>query len=99
MLWKKYWPSVLVVIAAGVWLSLPTEALSKAAGGEYPVFVYLLVLGSVGYMVPGLIAVLRKHHNRAAIVVLNFLLGWTFLGWVAALVWACTRIPVPSPGR
>jgi hypothetical protein len=25
-----------------------------------------------------------------AIGVLNFFLGWTLLGWIGALVWACT---------
>lgn len=28
--------------------------------------------------------------NASAILILNFLLGWTLIGWVVALVWACT---------
>jgi uncharacterized membrane protein YqaE (UPF0057 family) len=39
-----------------------------------------------------LVAGERGHHNKDAIVVLNVLLGWTFLGWVIALVWACTEV-------
>ena len=31
------------------------------------------------------------HKNAAAIFVLNLLLGWTFVGWVIALVWAFTK--------
>jgi uncharacterized membrane protein YqaE (UPF0057 family) len=42
------------------------------------------------YFLPTLVALLRGHHNGVAILVLNALLGWTLLGWVAALVWACT---------
>ena len=30
----------------------------------------------------------RKHNNIVAILVLNLVLGWTFLGWLAALLWS-----------
>jgi hypothetical protein len=36
------------------------------------------------------VAASRKHNNEGAIFVLNLLLGWTFLGWVIALIWAPT---------
>jgi len=29
--------------------------------------------------------------NMDAILILNLFLGWTFLGWVIALVWAFTN--------
>lgn len=44
------------------------------------------------YFIPAVIAFTRGHHNRVAIFILNLLLGWTVLGWVAAIVWACTAI-------
>jgi Superinfection immunity protein len=40
---------------------------------------------------PALIAANRSHHNTLAIFALNLFLGWSFLGWVAAFVWACTK--------
>jgi hypothetical protein len=43
------------------------------------------------YFVPSIVAVKRAHRNTLAIVVLNVFLGWTGLGWIAALVWACTN--------
>lgn len=43
------------------------------------------------YPLPALIAWYRGHRNTAAILCLNVLLGWTFLGWVASLVWAVTE--------
>ena len=53
------------------------------------------LLGTLGvcvllglYCLPGLIAYRRRHPNLGGIVALNLLLGWTFLGWVVALVWA-----------
>jgi len=42
------------------------------------------------YFVPAIIAYWRGHPSLAGIVVVNLLLGWTFLGWVGALVWAVT---------
>lgn len=44
------------------------------------------------YALPTAIAVRRKHHNRVAIALLNLFLGWTFIGWVLALVWAATAV-------
>ena len=40
------------------------------------------------YFLPWFVAVLRMHENKLAIFVLTLFLGWTFLGWVVALVWA-----------
>ena len=42
------------------------------------------------YMFPYAVAWSRGHRNAAAISVLNLLLGWTLIGWIIALVWACT---------
>ena len=58
------------------------------------IIVTLIVLGiALGiYFIPSFVASDRGHHNTAAIVVLNLFLGWTFLGWVLALVWACTVV-------
>jgi hypothetical protein len=42
------------------------------------------------YMLPTIVAFTRKHHNRVAILALNLLLGWTFMFWAVALVWALT---------
>ena len=47
-------------------------------------------LGLLFYFIPSLIAWNREHRNLAAIVLLNLLLGWTFLGWVIALIWSAT---------
>jgi hypothetical protein len=49
------------------------------------------------YLIPTLIAYRRRHHNRAAIALLNILLGWTFFGWALALIWAATSLR-PGPG-
>jgi hypothetical protein len=53
-------------------------------------FLFFLAL----YFLPSLIAGHRHLHERVLITLLNLFLGWTFIGWVAALIWA---IAAPSP--
>jgi hypothetical protein len=43
------------------------------------------------YFVPSVIALGRGHRNMNAIGLTNLLLGWTFLGWIAALIWSFTN--------
>src|SRR5690606_18359053 len=31
----------------------------------------------------------RKHHSLTSIVLVNLFFGWTLVGWVAAIAWAC----------
>jgi uncharacterized membrane protein len=40
------------------------------------------------YFVPTLVASSRRHPNEEAIGVVNLLLGWTIIGWIACLIWA-----------
>jgi len=49
-------------------------------------------VGIALYVLPSIIAISRSHQNMAAIIALNVLLGWSFLGWVAALVWSFTEV-------
>lgn len=51
------------------------------------IIIILLTL----YFIPAIVATARKHKQAGAITVLNFFLGWTIVGWVGALVWACTN--------
>jgi len=57
------------------------------------IVLFLIVLGL--YFTPVFVASSRDHPNTGAILALNILLGWTLLGWVAALVWAMTS-PAPT---
>ena len=34
----------------------------------------------------------RRHQSAMAIFLLNLLLGWTALGWIAALIWSFTGV-------
>ena len=43
------------------------------------------------YLFPWILAVGLRHRNAGPIFFINLLLGWTFIGWVAALVMATWR--------
>lgn len=51
--------------------------------------------GLILYLIPSLVAAARNNHNSGAIFILNLLAGWTFLGWLVALIWAFTT-PAPA---
>ena len=61
---------------------------------ENPHVLLVVMLGLVilfVYFIPTMLAAERQHINATAIFLLNLFLGWTFLGWVAALVWVFVR--------
>jgi uncharacterized membrane protein YhaH (DUF805 family) len=76
--------SFLITLAIG--LRASHESQAQAIG----ICVYIF-LGLLTYFLPWFVAQARRHHNTLAIFMLDLFLGWTFLGWVIALVWASTR--------
>lgn len=52
----------------------------------------LLGLAVALYFAPTIVAASRHHQSAPAIFVLNLFLGWTFLGWLAALVWSLAHV-------
>ena len=66
--------------------SSPPDSDESFGVGTYVVFVIVLL----AYFLPSVIAGSKEHHQGGAIFALNLLLGWTFLGWVGALVWSLT---------
>ena len=54
-------------------------------GGEGIMALLLIVL----YFLPSLIAIKKKNTN--AITVANLFFGWTIIGWIICLIWACTK--------
>jgi hypothetical protein len=51
----------------------------------------LIILIFALYFFPFLIAALHQHKNMLAIFLLNLALGWTLIGWIAALIWSVTK--------
>jgi Superinfection immunity protein/Short C-terminal domain len=52
----------------------------------------LLVVGFLAYFLPTIIASRRSHPNGNGIALLNIFLGWTFIGWLVALIWSVSAI-------
>lgn len=67
---------------------------STISDGAVTLVIFVLLL----YFLPAIIASARRHNQRVAIFWLNLFLGWTFLGWIAAFVWAFTN-PIVSPAN
>lgn len=55
--------------------------------GLFLCLVWLLI-AFVIYFMPIIIAYIRQHNNIFSIIILNIFLGWTFFGWLAALLWS-----------
>jgi hypothetical protein len=53
------------------------------------------LIGFFFYFLPAIVAYHRKHPKAGSILLLDFLLGWTLIGWCVALVWAL-RDPQPA---
>ena len=53
--------------------------------------ILLLIFIGVVYFLPTIGAIGARKRNTAAIFLLNLSLGWTFIGWMIALVWAACK--------
>jgi hypothetical protein len=42
----------------------------------------------VPYWLPTIVAFIRSHPSKGAVLAVNGLLGWTFVGWVVSLAWS-----------
>ena len=82
----------LVLLFAGCLGAFFFMAGLSTSQPEYAWMMLVLpVVGTFVYFLPAIIAENRMHPNAEAVAVLNFFLGWTFIGWVIALVWAHTN--------
>ena len=54
---------------------------------DNPKLIYIIFVLLI-YFLPTIVAWCRWHRNEYVIGMLNTFLGWTFIGWAIALVWA-----------
>src|SRR6266436_4973619 len=74
-------------------------SLSLTSANSLPAFDNSwLIAGSLTaiYFAPALVAFFRRQQNRWFILALNFLFGWTIVGWIICLAWAA-RAPSGEP--
>lgn len=62
----------------------------EALGG---VLAFLVIAGF--YLLPAVVAAIRKVPNAGSVFVINLFLGWTVIGWVIALAMAARLTPPP----
>ncbi len=55
--------------------------------------IFLLI---ILYFIPSISAYSRKKKNASSILVVNFFLGWTCIGWIVALSWALSKDAAPA---
>ena len=61
--------------------------------GFHTIHAWFTLLFLTLYFLPALIAAIRRAQHGLAIGLLNLLLGWTVIGWLAALIWAVVEQP------
>jgi Superinfection immunity protein len=67
-------------------------AIGLAASALLLLWVPALTILAWLYFAPLVVALYRRHHQTLAIFALTLFPGWTVVGWIAALVWACTDV-------
>jgi len=58
---------------------------------ESAIAVFTAIAIIAVYLLPFFIGSCRAHKQAPLISIVNLFLGWTVIGWVAALIWAFTN--------
>ena len=59
----------------------------------------VIVIGILLYALPSFIAYCRGHQHLLWIILLNFFLGWTIIGWLGAFLWAVLKDEPPVDSK
>lgn len=51
-------------------------------------FLLSILIIAVVYLIPSVVAFKRNHPKKVAILLLNIILGFTLIGWLAAFIWS-----------
>jgi hypothetical protein len=55
-----------------------------------------ILIGLSLYCLPTIIVEIRRTEHSASILWVNFIFGWTILGWIVALMWALAEKDSPK---
>lgn len=85
---------------AGLMQTIVVNEPIRPSSTSHIVIAWVLAVLTGFYMLPWAIAATRNHQSVVSIAVVNFFLGWTGIGWILTLIWAClgvqTRAQVSS---
>lgn len=60
--------------------------------------ILILIIALAIWLVPVLIASVRKHQQVGPIVIVTVLTGWTGIGWIVALAWSLSSTQKATAG-
>ncbi len=62
------------------------EPAQRYSGGGLPKGWIMIVISAALYVLPSLLAWKGENPRRTKILLVNLLLGWTVIGWIAAMI-------------
>lgn len=77
--------SAVLLLAAFTIPAFAQQSASSSNSDDFLGFGFAIL---IGYFIPTVIAMFRGVKSSGAVAALNILLGWTVIGWIAALLWA-----------
>jgi hypothetical protein len=60
---------------------------------ESLIITLFIIVGLPLYFAPTIIAFVRNKKNRFPIALVNLVMGYTAIGWVGCMIWACLDKP------
>jgi hypothetical protein len=88
---KRVWRQVAIlallvpVCTLAVYVGFRTPNLAQTVMSVVMLLATLVFVGGI-YFLPAIVAKKKRCYN--SVLVVNFFLGWTLIGWVVALAWA-----------
>lgn len=71
--------------------AMSTRVITDKSGkGGQATLAWVLTACTLGYLLPWAVAATRGKSNTGSILLINVLLGWSVIGWIVALVMACS---------
>ncbi len=76
--------------------TLDPKLTSMLENASVSLLVTIVVVTVLLYFIPSVVALMRRHAYLKQVLVLNVILGWSTIGWVALLVWAFVGGEIPD---
>ena len=67
---------------------MDTSAFTSLSIALIIVYIIIFIVGLILYFLPSIIASKKNHTYKNIILLINFFLGATVIGWIACLIWA-----------
>lgn len=79
----------------------PSMSATASSSTGSPWTVVIIIVAVAAYFVPSIVAFARGTDNRWSVLVVDFFLAWSVIGWIVALAMAVSHArpspPAPQP--